>query len=226
MGGERRCSQPGRNIQISECLERCSRGQTVAKQGLKSEPGIFSHWNSWKWNTACWSVNAEYCQIGEWSVWYYRTSNILFKTILRLACTKHVIMLRFLLLNFVCPRQHTTAFVPSSGRIYSFGLGGNGQLGTGTTSNRKSPFTVKGNWLPYSTQCPITTGKQHLAYLLLGFPFLYNVLKVLRFKLRMNYNHFLLNQLIFTVLYSLKVCFCCRWYMLACVVGLGPLLAL
>ncbi|XP_072196248.1 probable E3 ubiquitin-protein ligase HERC4 isoform X2 [Excalfactoria chinensis] len=58
-----------------------------------------------------------------------------------------------LVTQITCGRQHTTAFVPSSGRIYSFGLGGNGQLGTGTTSNRKSPFTVKGNWLPYSTQC-------------------------------------------------------------------------
>ncbi|NXO01064.1 HERC4 ligase, partial [Rhinopomastus cyanomelas] len=58
--------------------------------------------------------------------------------------------------QITCGRQHTTAFVPSSGRIYSFGLGGNGQLGTGTTSNRKSPFTVKGNWIPYSTQCPLT----------------------------------------------------------------------
>ncbi|NXT06188.1 HERC4 ligase, partial [Prunella fulvescens] len=48
--------------------------------------------------------------------------------------------------QITCGRQHTTAFVPSSGRIYSFGLGGNGQLGTGTTSNRKSPFTVKGSW--------------------------------------------------------------------------------
>uniref|UniRef100_A0A8C0BAA4 HECT and RLD domain containing E3 ubiquitin protein ligase 4 n=1 Tax=Buteo japonicus TaxID=224669 RepID=A0A8C0BAA4_9AVES len=62
--------------------------------------------------------------------------------------------------QITCGRQHTTAFVPSSGRIYSFGLGGNGQLGTGTTSNRKSPFTVKGNWLPYSTQCPITTDSE------------------------------------------------------------------
>uniref|UniRef100_A0A452RYS9 Probable E3 ubiquitin-protein ligase HERC4 n=1 Tax=Ursus americanus TaxID=9643 RepID=A0A452RYS9_URSAM len=50
--------------------------------------------------------------------------------------------------------KHTSAFVPSSGRIYSFGLGGNGQLGTGSTSNRKSPFTVKGNWFPYTGQCP------------------------------------------------------------------------
>uniref|UniRef100_A0A8C5PTZ4 HECT and RLD domain containing E3 ubiquitin protein ligase 4 n=1 Tax=Leptobrachium leishanense TaxID=445787 RepID=A0A8C5PTZ4_9ANUR len=45
--------------------------------------------------------------------------------------------------------KHTMAFVPSSGRVYSFGLGGNGQLGTGSTCNRKSPFTVKGNWVSY-----------------------------------------------------------------------------
>ncbi|OCT71800.1 probable E3 ubiquitin-protein ligase HERC4 isoform X2 [Xenopus laevis] len=51
--------------------------------------------------------------------------------------------------QIACGRQHTLAFVPSSGRIYSFGLGGNGQLGTGSTSNRKSPFTVKGNWLTH-----------------------------------------------------------------------------
>ncbi|KAM9325224.1 putative E3 ubiquitin-protein ligase HERC4 [Gastrophryne carolinensis] len=49
--------------------------------------------------------------------------------------------------QIACGRQHTLAFVPSSGRIYSFGLGGNGQLGTGTTCNRKSPFSVKGNWI-------------------------------------------------------------------------------
>ncbi|NWI84833.1 HERC4 ligase, partial [Pitta sordida] len=62
--------------------------------------------------------------------------------------------------QITCGRQHTTAFVPSSGRIYSFGLGGNGQLGTGTTSNRKSPFTVRGNWIPYSTQCLMTAGSE------------------------------------------------------------------
>ncbi|XP_076413243.1 putative E3 ubiquitin-protein ligase HERC4 isoform X9 [Peromyscus maniculatus bairdii] len=56
--------------------------------------------------------------------------------------------------QIACGRQHTSAFVPSSGRIYSFGLGGNGQLGTGSTSNRKSPFTVKGNWFSYNGQCP------------------------------------------------------------------------
>ncbi|NXQ17481.1 HERC4 ligase, partial [Peucedramus taeniatus] len=62
--------------------------------------------------------------------------------------------------QITCGRQHTTAFVPSSGRIYSFGLGGNGQLGTGTTSNRKSPFTVKGSWIPFSTQCPMNTDSE------------------------------------------------------------------
>ncbi|XP_067408715.1 probable E3 ubiquitin-protein ligase HERC4 isoform X4 [Emydura macquarii macquarii] len=62
--------------------------------------------------------------------------------------------------QIACGRQHTSAFVPSSGRIYSFGLGGNGQLGTGSTSNRKSPFTVKGNWIPYSGQCPPTTDSE------------------------------------------------------------------
>ncbi|XP_074856307.1 putative E3 ubiquitin-protein ligase HERC4 isoform X2 [Carettochelys insculpta] len=62
--------------------------------------------------------------------------------------------------QIACGRQHTSAFVPSSGRIYSFGLGGNGQLGTGSTSNRKSPFTVKGNWIPYNGQCPPTADNE------------------------------------------------------------------
>uniref|UniRef100_A0A8D0G975 HECT-type E3 ubiquitin transferase n=1 Tax=Sphenodon punctatus TaxID=8508 RepID=A0A8D0G975_SPHPU len=59
--------------------------------------------------------------------------------------------------QIACGRQHTSAFVPSSGRIYSFGLGGNGQLGTGSTSNRKSPFPVKGDWFPFSQQSPPDT---------------------------------------------------------------------
>ncbi|XP_038954684.1 probable E3 ubiquitin-protein ligase HERC4 isoform X4 [Rattus norvegicus] len=62
--------------------------------------------------------------------------------------------------QIACGRQHTSAFVPSSGRIYSFGLGGNGQLGTGSTSNRKSPFTVKGNWFSYNGQCPQDIGSE------------------------------------------------------------------
>ncbi|KAM3837752.1 LOW QUALITY PROTEIN: putative E3 ubiquitin-protein ligase HERC4 [Vipera latastei] len=59
--------------------------------------------------------------------------------------------------QIACGRQHTPAFVPMTGRIYSFGLGGNGQIGMGTTSNRKSPFPVKGNSLLYSGQIPLNS---------------------------------------------------------------------
>uniref|UniRef100_A0A8C3GBA4 HECT and RLD domain containing E3 ubiquitin protein ligase 4 n=1 Tax=Cyclopterus lumpus TaxID=8103 RepID=A0A8C3GBA4_CYCLU len=46
-----------------------------------------------------------------------------------------------------CGRQHTLAFTPSCGKMDSFGLAGNGQLGTRSTCNRKSPATVKGPWV-------------------------------------------------------------------------------
>uniref|UniRef100_A0A7N8XF07 HECT and RLD domain containing E3 ubiquitin protein ligase 4 n=1 Tax=Mastacembelus armatus TaxID=205130 RepID=A0A7N8XF07_9TELE len=49
--------------------------------------------------------------------------------------------------QIVCGRQHTLAFTPSSGKMDSFGLGGNGQLGTRSTCNRKSPALVKGPWV-------------------------------------------------------------------------------
>ncbi|XP_078269385.1 putative E3 ubiquitin-protein ligase HERC4 isoform X2 [Rhinoraja longicauda] len=60
-------------------------------------------------------------------------------------------LMGYVITQISCGRQHTLAFVPSSGKIYSFGLGGNGQLGTGSTSNRKSPSTVKGAWIPYGS---------------------------------------------------------------------------
>ncbi|XP_059803316.1 probable E3 ubiquitin-protein ligase HERC4 isoform X1 [Hypanus sabinus] len=59
-------------------------------------------------------------------------------------------LMGYVITQIACGRQHTLAFVPSSGKVYSFGLGGNGQLGTGSTSNRRSPSTVKGAWIPYS----------------------------------------------------------------------------
>uniref|UniRef100_A0A8C5H7T1 HECT domain-containing protein n=1 Tax=Gouania willdenowi TaxID=441366 RepID=A0A8C5H7T1_GOUWI len=49
--------------------------------------------------------------------------------------------------QIACGRQHTLAFTPSSGKIDSFGLGGNGQLGTRSTCNRKSPALIKGPWI-------------------------------------------------------------------------------
>ena len=41
------------------------------------------------------------------------------------------------------------AFIPSTGRIYAFGLGGSGQLGSGTYENKVAPSNVKGPLVPY-----------------------------------------------------------------------------
>ncbi|KAL0964222.1 hypothetical protein UPYG_G00321040 [Umbra pygmaea] len=59
--------------------------------------------------------------------------------------------------QIACGRQHTLAFIPSSGKMDSFGLGGNGQLGTRSTSNRNSPAPVKGPWVAYSCPTPTNT---------------------------------------------------------------------
>uniref|UniRef100_A0A8C0K1X0 HECT and RLD domain containing E3 ubiquitin protein ligase 3 n=1 Tax=Canis lupus dingo TaxID=286419 RepID=A0A8C0K1X0_CANLU len=47
--------------------------------------------------------------------------------------------------QIACGRQHTLAFVPSSGLIYAFGCGAKGQLGTGHTCNC-TPAPVKPKW--------------------------------------------------------------------------------
>uniref|UniRef100_A0A8C1N663 HECT and RLD domain containing E3 ubiquitin protein ligase 4 n=1 Tax=Cyprinus carpio TaxID=7962 RepID=A0A8C1N663_CYPCA len=57
--------------------------------------------------------------------------------------------------QIACGRQHTLAFIPSSGKIDSFGLGGNGQLGTRSTYNRMSPAPVKGCWRAYTDPVPM-----------------------------------------------------------------------
>ena len=41
------------------------------------------------------------------------------------------------------------AFTPSAGRIYAFGLGGSGQLGSGSYENKLAPTNVKGPLVPY-----------------------------------------------------------------------------
>uniref|UniRef100_A0A8C7R9G1 HECT and RLD domain containing E3 ubiquitin protein ligase 4 n=1 Tax=Oncorhynchus mykiss TaxID=8022 RepID=A0A8C7R9G1_ONCMY len=65
-----------------------------------------------------------------------------------------------------CGRQHTLAFIPSSGKMDSFGLGGNGQLGTRSTSNRNSPAPVKGPWVAYNGPTPTIAG--YFCYVLLS----------------------------------------------------------
>ncbi|XP_043826949.1 probable E3 ubiquitin-protein ligase HERC3 isoform X1 [Dromiciops gliroides] len=54
--------------------------------------------------------------------------------------------------QIACGRQHTLAFVPSSGLIYAFGCGARGQLGTGHTCNVKCPSPVKGHWAAHNGQ--------------------------------------------------------------------------
>ncbi|CAN2388977.1 E3 ubiquitin-protein ligase HERC3 [Pristimantis euphronides] len=56
--------------------------------------------------------------------------------------------------QIACGRQHTIAFVPSSGNLYAFGCGEHGQLGTGFTSNVICPTAVKGRWSPYNVDIP------------------------------------------------------------------------
>lgn len=46
-----------------------------------------------------------------------------------------------------CGRRHTLAFVPSRGRVYSFGLGGSGQLGNRASNNFPTPQVVMGPWV-------------------------------------------------------------------------------
>ncbi|XP_060525182.1 probable E3 ubiquitin-protein ligase HERC4 isoform X2 [Cylas formicarius] len=44
-------------------------------------------------------------------------------------------------------RQHCLALVPSRGRVYSFGIGGSGQLGTRKPSSASTPQVVLGPWV-------------------------------------------------------------------------------
>lgn len=52
--------------------------------------------------------------------------------------------------------------VPSKGRLYSFGLGGAGQLGTKASSNSNTPQLVVGPWLSPSGTSVIETNKQYI----------------------------------------------------------------
>ncbi|XP_017842940.1 probable E3 ubiquitin-protein ligase HERC4 isoform X1 [Drosophila busckii] len=46
-----------------------------------------------------------------------------------------------------CGNRHTLALVPSRGRVYGFGLGSSGQLGTRSTKSINSPQVVIGPWV-------------------------------------------------------------------------------
>lgn len=44
-------------------------------------------------------------------------------------------------------RRHTLVFMPSRERVYAFGLGSTGQLGTKQLMNSTGPLVVQGPWL-------------------------------------------------------------------------------
>ncbi|KAH9513169.1 putative E3 ubiquitin-protein ligase herc4 [Bulinus truncatus] len=54
--------------------------------------------------------------------------------------------------QIACGRGHTMAFVPKSGRLYSFGLGGSGQLGLSHTENKNIPAFVPSPFSSGTTQ--------------------------------------------------------------------------
>ncbi|XP_076346603.1 HECT and RLD domain containing E3 ubiquitin ligase 4 isoform X3 [Tachypleus tridentatus] len=56
-----------------------------------------------------------------------------------------------------CGRCHTLAYVPGQGRLYTFGLGGSGQLGLGTTTNYSTPMVVHGPWVNHCTDIAVVT---------------------------------------------------------------------
>lgn len=48
--------------------------------------------------------------------------------------------------QITCGRRHTLVLIPSRGRVYAFGVGGAGQLGTKKTINSSTPQLVLGPW--------------------------------------------------------------------------------
>lgn len=43
-----------------------------------------------------------------------------------------------------CGRRHTLTYIPSRGRVYGFGIGASGQLGTSLNTNSNVPQVVLG----------------------------------------------------------------------------------
>ena len=69
--------------------------------------------------------------------------------------------------QIACGNKHTLALVPSRGRLYSFGLGGCGQLGNNSFTSATNPQVVHGPWIGQSdnssqkTVCVHCIGKLH-----------------------------------------------------------------
>ncbi|KAI4456139.1 ubiquitin-protein ligase e3a-related [Holotrichia oblita] len=65
--------------------------------------------------------------------------------------------------QITCGRQHTLALVPSRGRVYSFGLGGSGQLGGRKPGNSSTPQVVLGPWVSPSGISVLPDSSENIA---------------------------------------------------------------
>lgn len=63
--------------------------------------------------------------------------------------------------QIACGRQHCLAFVPSRGRVYSFGIGGSGQLGVRKTNSACTPQAVLGPWISPGGSSLITSDNKN-----------------------------------------------------------------
>ncbi|CAL1543190.1 unnamed protein product [Lymnaea stagnalis] len=71
--------------------------------------------------------------------------------------------------QIACGRGHTLAYVPKTGRLYSFGLGQSGQLGLSTTDNKDIPTSVPGLFTPGKSQgSPIQGSNQGIRTIYAG----------------------------------------------------------
>lgn len=59
--------------------------------------------------------------------------------------------------QIACGRQHSLALVPSRGRVYSFGIGGSGQLGLRKATSASTPQVVLGPWVSPSGASVVPT---------------------------------------------------------------------
>lgn len=64
----------------------------------------------------------------------------------------------FVLFSLFSYRNHTIALVKSSGKVFSFGQGTSGQLGTGALKNSSVPIVSSGNWLPLNALDDCSSG--------------------------------------------------------------------
>lgn len=59
------------------------------------------------------------------------------------------------LFKISCGKRHTLALVPSRGKVYAWGLGGSGQLGSRTARSAATPQIVLGPWSSKNGSSPM-----------------------------------------------------------------------